>query len=421
MRITLLALGSRGDVQPFAPLGAALQARGHRVRVASFAAHARLFDHTGIDYHVIGGDAQELVTQAADGLLTGTLNPFTAFLALRRSFAELADQIGRDLSAPVLRDSDLIINQLPGGLYGADLAEHLHIPCVAVGVLPLSQTRAWPMLAFPRWPARLPGYNRLSYRIAEGLVWILFGGAINRWRTHTLGLRSLPAADPFRARRRSPMVYGFSRHVIARPADWGDPIAITGWWLPRWPGWTPPDRLRRFVEDGQAPIYIGFGSMPVRDRERLTAMLVEGVRRSGRRAVLNAGWAGLGGTLPPEMLAIDEAPFDWLFPRVSAVIHHGGSGTVGYGLTCGRPTQIVAFGFDQFFWGERIQSLGVGPAPIAIHHLTPAALAGAIDHLVSDPAQRERATALGRKLSAEDGIAAAVTAIEHFAGSPGSA
>lgn len=211
------------------------------------------------------------------------------------------------------------------------------------------------------------------------------------------------------------MIYGFSEHVVPRPVDWGDEIAITGWWLPRWRDWQPPNSLQRFIEGGEAPVYIGFGSMPVPDAARLTRAIIEGVRLSGRRAVLNAGWAGLSGALPSNMFGIEQAPFDWLFPRVAAVIHHGGSGTVGFGLTHGRPSQIVPFGFDQFFWGDRIRALGVGPAPLPIPRLTAQRLADSITRLTLDPRLRDRAAALGRRLQAEDGLNAAIKRIGSLA------
>ncbi|HRE28633.1 MAG TPA: glycosyltransferase, partial [Anaerolineales bacterium] len=131
MRITLLALGSRGDVQPFVPLGAALRERGHRVRVASFEMFRPLFTGAGLGFHAIAGDAQALVSAASEGMLTGGRNPLTAFLALRRSYARLADGIGRDLADPALADTELILNQLPGNIYGADLAERLGIRSLA--------------------------------------------------------------------------------------------------------------------------------------------------------------------------------------------------------------------------------------------------------------------------------------------------
>ncbi len=415
MRITLLALGSRGDVQPFVPLGKALRERGHRVRVASFETFEPLFAKAGLDFHPIAGDAQALVSAAGDGMLTGGRNPLTAFLALRRSFAALADGIGHDLADPSLADTELILNQLPGNLYGSDLAERLGIRSLSLGVLPLTQTKAWPMMAFPSAPARLPGYNLLSYRLAEGLLWQLFGAAIQRWRTTRLGLRRLPGSTPWFHNRQEPVIYGFSEHVVPRPVDWGSEVAITGWWLPQWPGYQPPDPLRRFVEAGDPPVYIGFGSMPVRDSAGLTRTVVEGVRLAGVRAVLNAGWAGLGGRLPPEILGIAETPFDWLFPRVAAVVHHGGSGTVGFGLTRGRPTQIVPFGFDQFFWGERIRALGIGPAPLPIHRLNASRLADSLVRVTRDHRLRERAEILGAQLHAEDGPATAAERIEALA------
>ncbi len=169
-------------------------------------------------------------------------------------------------------------------------------------------------------------------------------------------------------RKGVPFLCGFSEHVVPRPPDWGGNVHVTGWWYPEEPRWQPPADLQRFIEQGSPPVFIGFGSMPVRDPARTTALIVEAVRQSGRRAVLHAGWAGLGGRLgsgvPPEIFPIDYAPYGWLFPRMAAVVHHGGSGTSGMGFRSGVPSIIVPFGFDQFYWGRRAFELGVGPQPL---------------------------------------------------------
>ena len=183
-----------------------------------------------------------------------------------------------------------------------------------------------------------PDARTLAIRGAD----MLFGRLIGVWRAASLGLGRGRGVAP------AATLYAYSRHVVPVPPDWDERVLVSGYWfLDEADGWQMPEALSAFLAAGDRPIYVGFGSMPVPDAAALTATLIEGVRLSGRRAVLNAGWAGLGGDLPATILGIDEAPFDWLFPRVAAVIHHGGSGSVGFGLTHGRPSQIVPFGFDQ--------------------------------------------------------------------------
>jgi sterol 3beta-glucosyltransferase len=417
MRITVIALGSRGDVQPFVPLGQALQAAGHRLRVATFETFGPLITGAGLDFHPIHGDAQALLSTAVEGgLLTRRLNPLKIIPAIRRSYLTLAESLARDLSEPVLRDTQILLNQLPAHLYGGDLAEYLGVPYAIVTVIPLTRTCFRPLIGFPRAFSSLPGYNILTYRLGEQLGWQLFRKTINRWRRHTLGLSALPFRGAFESlyRQQVPFINGFSPHVVSRPPDWGDHVHLTGWWYPQDPHWEPPVELRRFLEAGPPPVFIGFGSMPAGDPSRLTTLIVEAIQLSGQRAILHSGWAGLGGQLPAEILPITYAPYGWLFPRMAAVVHHGGSGTSGFGFRSAVPSLIIPFGFDQFYWGARAAELGVGPEPVPFRTLTANRLAAAIETMVSDIAMRRRAADLGRKLSGENGVQRTVEIIEKL-------
>jgi UDP:flavonoid glycosyltransferase YjiC (YdhE family) len=146
-------------------------------------------------------------------------------------------------------------------------------------------------------------------------------------------------------------------------------------------------------------------------------MVLDALRLSGQRAVLGAGWGELGQVILPEsVFPIDYVPYRWLFPRLAAVVHHGGSGTTGMGLSAGVPSIIVPFVFDQFFWGRRISELGVGPSPVPYRRLSAGRLAEAIDVAVSDMEMRQHAMVLGARVRAEDGIGNAIRVIEgHLA------
>ncbi|MFZ5881898.1 MAG: glycosyltransferase [Chloroflexota bacterium] len=404
MHITILALGSRGDVQPYATLGKGLKSAGHSVRFITFESFASLVAENELDFHPIQGNAQALVAQAG-----------TDMLKLVRSFGSLAEEYTRALSAPQLGKTDLIINQLPAGLYGYDLAEKYGIPLALASVIPLARTRAFPLMGFPRLP--WPGYNQATYRLGEQMAWQMFRAAINRWRKQTLGLPPLPMAGYFEklGTRQIPIVNGFSPRVVPRPADWNEHIHMTGYWFPEDTRWQPSDELSAFLEAGDPPVFIGFGSMPIEDPRRTTRLVLEALQQTGQRGILHMGWGGLGNQpLPGRVLKIDYAPYDWLFPRMGMVIHHGGSGTSAFGLRAGVPSCVVSFVFDQHYWGQRIAELGAGPPPIRYKQLSAARLQGAIRMGIGDPGIRKKAAELGQQLRAENGIANALGIFEKM-------
>jgi sterol 3beta-glucosyltransferase len=111
---------------------------------------------------------------------------------------------------------------------------------------------------------------------------------------------------------------------------------------------------------------------------------------------------------------LDAAPYDWLFPKMAAVVHHGGAGSTAEGLRAGKPTVICPFFGDQPYWGRRVQELGVGPRPIPQRRLTVSSLAGAMRVAVTDRGMIGRAAALGEKMTAEDGVQIAVRVIHEI-------
>lgn len=209
------------------------------------------------------------------------------------------------------------------------------------------------------------------------------------------------------------MLYGFSPLVLPRPADWPAWYRLTGYWfLDRPTGWTPPPRVVEFLAAGPPPVYVGFGSMVPRDPAATTGLVLGALRRAGVRGILATGWMGeTAQPLPHHVLALDDIPHDWLFPRVAAVVHHGGAGTTAAALRAGRPAVVVPFFADQPFWAQRVAALGVGPTPIPHRRLTLDGLAAAIRTAVRDGEIAQRALALGDGLRAEDGVADAVATI----------
>ena len=211
-----------------------------------------------------------------------------------------------------------------------------------------------------------------------------------------------------------PLLHAYSPQVVPRPRDWADQLKVTGWLLPELSDEPLPERVEQFLADGPSPIYIGFGSMPVADPERVARMLVGALTRTRQRAIVCgaalAQTSALSGC--DRALAVQELPHERLFHRVAAIVHHGGSGTVGAGLRSGRPNLVTPFVFDQFFWGARVRALGAGPAPIPFRRLSEDRLTRALTDLTSG---RYDAAAhrLGERIRAEDSAARAVLEIER--------
>jgi UDP:flavonoid glycosyltransferase YjiC (YdhE family) len=185
------------------------------------------------------------------------------------------------------------------------------------------------------------------------------------------------------------------------------------------PDWRPPDEIVDFLADGPPPIYVGFGSMAPADAERLTGIAVEALARVGRRGLIVGGWAGLGRAVGSDrVLVTDAIPHDWLFPRMAAVVHHGGAGTTAAGLRAGVPTVAVPFFAEQPFWASRVHALGAGPRPIPRRRLTVDRLADAMRVAVEDDGIRARAGRLGEQIRAEDGVGRAVELLRLHLSAP---
>jgi UDP:flavonoid glycosyltransferase YjiC (YdhE family) len=300
------------------------------------------------------------------------------------------------------------------------LAEKMQCPLYCAGLKPLTPTRFHASVRLPPLPVPLRslgplGYNWLTHwlflQTRHQLARLLMLPAYQR----ALDLPPRPSWPSMKSSQQGPsFLYGYSRHVVPRPPDWSARNHVTGYWfLDRSADWRPSSHLVDFLASGPAPVYVGFGSMREQDAAELTQIVVEALRRARQRGVLLTGQAGLGaGKLPDEIFAVEAIPHDWLFPRMAAVVHHGGAGTTAAGLRAGLPSVIVPFKYDQPFWGRRVWELGVGPRPIPRRHLSVERLADAITAAVSDKEMRRRAQALGERIRQEDGVANAVEAFE---------
>lgn len=415
MQILVIALGSRGDVQPYIALAKGLQQAGHTVRLLANENFKGLIVEHGLDFWPARGNPQEVAEskEMRELLEKGNFIAITKLTA--KAARKAALEWGEDGLAAA-QGMDLIVAGMGGIFLGIALAEKLKIAFLQAYLVPFTPTKAFPSVLLPASFSKLGGaFNHLSHHLTRQIIWQGFRAADQAMRQEVLGLPTAGLGGPYQSPslNHTPILYGFSPSVIPKPVDWGENIHVTGYWfLDSAADWSPPADLTTFLEAGSPPIYIGFGSMVSRKPEETATLVLQAVAKSGQRAILLSGWGGLSKTdLPDTVFMVDSIPHSWLFRHVAAVVHHGGAGTTAAALRAGIPSTIIPFFADQPFWGQRIAALGVGSAPIPRKQLTVDRLAQAIEQLLTDPSMRQQAAQLGNKIQAEDGIAAAVEVV----------
>lgn len=415
VRIVMMALGSRGDVQPFAALGVALAARGHAVRLLTYGSFVDLVAGKGVTLVPVEGDIQAgLKGPEATAMFAEGAKPRLVMAAMRAFTEKHGENWARCLLEEA-RTADLLIPAGASVFVGASVAEALNIPYVHAYPQPTLPTRAFPSAMVPPQGKRPGLWNWAQSWMISIVFWQVFGKMVNRVRSELLGLTPYPLWGPYWRWQRegSPMLMGYSPALVPRPDDWHPAAQVVGAWFLDHPEWVMPDDLSAFLAAGPAPVYIGFGSMMPGDPARTTRMIVEAVRKVGCRAVLAGGWGGLKPSGPtPDIFPLDAAPHDRLLPHMAAVVHHGGAGTTAAGVRAGVPAVIVPFLGDQFFWGWRLEELGVCGGVLRHRDLDADQLAVAIRRCLEDQGMRGRAAALGATVRAEDGLGAAVRVIE---------
>lgn len=420
MQILIVTIGTRGDVQPYLALARGLQDAGHHVTLATHATFRPFIERHGVDYAPLAGDIRSLLASEAGRQLLAERNPVAAVRQLHALARPLLRQVMADIIAAA-DGADLILASTLA-YPNAVTASHVHsAPLILAGLQPFTPTAAFPTALLPPLRRKFPGwglYHRLSHHATYRMLQLTSARLANHVRRELVGLPPLHYADVFGdlIAQQTPVIYGFSEHLLPRPADYAPSIEITGFWfLDREESWRPPPELEAFLAGGAPPVYIGFGSMNDRAPEQAAQITLDALQRSGRRGILASGWAGLrAANLPEHVFPIDEAPHDWLFTRVAAVVHHGGVGTTAAALRAGIPQIVVPFSADQPLWAERIYQCGVGPEPIARRRLDAVRLAAAITAAHEHTPYLTRARCVAQAVKAEDGVRRAVNAVNRI-------
>lgn len=411
MRILLFAIGTRGDVQPFVMLGRALKARGHEVHIAAPPGYDVMIEAAGAMYHPLPVDFQTLIEKpeikAALTSLRGRIRAFRATADMMNEQLSAIWRIGLEV-AP-----DLIANHFKTAL-APNLARKLGAVAIPVMLQPgFMPTRAYPQFFFSSYP--LGGFgNLMSHRFILALTRLGTGIMIRRWQKHS-GTDIGEPMDPMSAYSPSgeaPRIHAYSAAICPRPNEWPETEMQTGYFFAEPEPFAPPNALSVFLDAGSRPVYIGFGSMPSLNHERTDQAVLEALERTGQRAIVATGWGGIAKMEPSDNIhVLETVPHTWLFPRVSAVVHHGGSGTTHEALRWGRPSVVCPVFADQPFFGRLVARLGAGPEPIPHNKISGDRLVAALEFALTEKVGA-RAEEVGLEIRKEHGISGAADLME---------
>lgn len=400
--ITILCGGTRGDVQPYVALAIELKRLGKDVRIAVTRNHEEFVRSYGIDFFSIDVDFESLnvdknmilEAQQADN----PLKMFFSFQKMKKYGVHMVDHY-----YAACEGSEAIVYH-PGMAIGYYAAEKMGIPSILATPFPLHKTKQQTsVILYGKVPSK-PWINLLSYSILQNMLWMASDASLKPFWKEKFGHLPASYGSPFERHTdlRHPAIVSCSNCIFARPTDWNENIHQNGYWfLEEQNEFIPPMELVEFLNKGEKPIYIGFGSMVNgADTEKISKNIIDGLALTGKRAIIS-GFGNLQ-NISDTIYRIDNIPHSWLFSKVSVVCHHGGAGTSAAGFKAGIPSIIFPFALDQYAWAQKAYDLCVGPKPIPIKKLTSANFAESIRYATQEKVI-SNAKELAEKIATENG------------------
>jgi len=407
--ITILCSGSRGDFQPYIALAQELQKLDRKVRIVGGKSFEDFIKGYGIDFYPLSVDYQsanidpKLIQEAQSS--DNPLKMLLTFNKMKKYVIGLTEEMFFSC-----KGSDLIVYH-PGCSIGYFAGIELGIPSILAAPFPMHKTKEFAsLIAYGK--TKMP--KALSYKLLQGMLWMAGKTGIIAFFKKEYGKFPEDFGSPFeKIDKTHPAIISCSNFVFPRPNDWNENIHQTGYWfVEEIIDYTPSKELSDFLESGEKPIYIGFGSVfDSKHKEETIKIIIDALQKSGKRGIL----CGMGAidNLPENLLAINSIPHSWLFERVSVVCHHGGAGTTAAGFKAGIPSIIIPFSNDQFAWAHRAYDLGVGTEPIYRKHLTADKLSSAIQFALKDEVVKNAKT-LAENIATENGAKTCAKIISDY-------
>ncbi len=406
--ILILTWGSMGDVLPLIALAKQLQKDGQRVIFGAPGFFAPVVKAHGIDFRRIGSPVTETHYNQVMDTIRSEPNPRKQMQILLQQvlLSDLEQQYTDSLAAA--RESDVVLSHWMQ-IAGSMAAEALGKPLATVTFNPVGIS----CISEQPFSNRAP--DRRHDNIGRTLSDFLWGRAVHEFRER-VGLKPVASVTESQYSEHLNLV-AVSRYLLPDRRDWPPNHQAVGFcYLEDDSNWMPDDKLRRFLESGEKPIVVSFGSMAGTDAAETTRVLAGALAQIGQRAIVQAGWAGLGETsLPDNILAIGYAPHHWLFSKASCVVHHGGAGTTAAALRAGVPSVVVWHMLDQPYWGNSLAQLGLGPKPLSRFNMTVEALAAGLRSVLGSESFTLACRAMADKIASEGGVREAAQRVRDFA------
>ena len=399
--ITIICAGSRGDFQPYVALAQRLKILGEEVRISGFSQFENFVRGYGIDYVPIEVDYDELgvdpkmLKQA--GSADNPLKMILTFNKMKKYGAQIAKQ-----TYDSLEGSELIVYH-PGCVIGYFAAQEMNIPSVLATPFPMNKTEEY-LSVVTYGKARPTKINKkISYKMIQGMLWLASSNTVKQHWKERFGRVPKNFKSPYEKISKDHIaMVSCSNFVFPRPKDWDKNIYQSGYWfVEENKEYKPSKELEAFINNGEKPVYIGFGSVFDSDeKDKIVRIIIDALKKCGKRGIISG--MGKVDNLPDNIISVDGIPHTWLFEKVSLVCHHGGAGTTAAGFRAGVPSVIIPFSNDQFAWAHRAFDLGVGAKPIYKKDLTADKLAEGINYALNKDII-ERAEILSKNIALEDG------------------
>ncbi|WP_195782611.1 glycosyltransferase [Priestia megaterium] len=415
MLITMLTTGTRGDTQPFMALGLELKKRGYRVRIAASESYQNLIEPYGFEFASLRGDVSKIIESGAADDAINADSPLKFFSSLKNEkMMGMMVNIQEDLHKACI-GADAIVYH-PGAAIGYFATKEMNIPSILASPFPMTPTKDYPALIFYDRPRFGKIYNKLTHHIFEWGFWKVVSGPLKKYwvQQHGEGPNDFSCPYPKQRTAANPTIISSSPTVFPVSKDWPKHVHCYGnWFMESDHSYQPEEKLAEFLEAGEPPVYVGFGSVgDKKNADETTALVIKALKLAGKRGIINTGGIGMSHAeeMTDDILFIKGVPHEWLFPKMSAVVHHGGAGTTAAGLRAGVPSVIVPYGNDQFAWGRKIHELGIGSKAIPRKELTAEKLSAAISYTQMNEI-RSKAKEVGKQIRAEKGAEKAAQVI----------
>lgn len=407
MKITILTLGTRGDVQPFAALGRALAAKGHEVTLSSARNFKSLVEEHQLKFHPIEADYEEIInSEEGKKILNGNV------FAINRNFKNLIYPLIEGALNEFYRlaqASDLIIYR--SKTLADVFIDQVNCKAIKAAVIPaMEETIAFANPSMSGF--KLPDFmNRWTYRINR-LRYPVLNKPIKNFYLQNGLIKRRGITEISR-----PSIYGLSSHFLERPADWPDNHHLTGFWFSD--NHEPVSKhTLDFIAQGEPPVLLTFGSMPA--KTDVSELILKAVKELNQRFIIVSGWGEWKtGKLEENknIHLLTSAPYKLLLPKMKAMVHHGGIGTTAECLRAGKPMFICPVLYplgDQSFWGELAYKKGVAVESVPLSRLTPEVFIKRLKQLISDKQLHKNSQQMALKINAENGLEKAVAIIEEM-------